>query len=61
MLALLEISLADCNLHFTNSVGHKTNEAKNAAEEPANAFSNEFSWLISCLLIILHIPFWHKP
>ena len=61
MLALLDISLADCNLHFTNSVGHKTKLAKNAADEPANAFWKELSWFISCFELILHIAFWHRP
>ena len=61
MFDLLDISLVDCKRHFTNSVGQSTNEAKNAAAEPARAFSNEFRSFISFFDVKLHIPFWHIP
>lgn len=33
-------SLAACNLHLINSVGHKENEEKKAAKHPAVALPN---------------------
>ena len=61
MFDLLDISLADCKRHFTNSVGQSTKEAKNAAAEPAKAFSNVLRLFISFLDLKLQIPFWHRP
>ena len=58
---LFDRSRADCNLHLTNSVGHNTREAKNAADDPESAFSKEFNSVIFFLFVKLHIAFWQIP
>jgi hypothetical protein len=57
MFDLFEVSLADCKRHLTNSVGHRTNEAKKAADEPARAFSIVFKSSTFFFATILQIPF----
>ena len=52
-------SLNACNLHLTNSVGHKVNDEKNAAKNPENALSNVESHL--SLPFNSAINFWQKP
>jgi hypothetical protein len=54
---LFVISLADCKRHLTNSVGQRTSEAKKAAEEPANAFSNELRLFVFSLSVSFCISF----
>ena len=61
MLVLFDRSRADWSLHLTSSVGHKTSEAKNAAEDPDKAFSKELSSLMLFFEVIVQIAFWHKP
>lgn len=57
MFVLFDRSRADCNLHLTNSVGHNTREAKNAADEPDKAFSTELNSFMVLFDVKLHIAF----
>lgn len=48
------ISLIACRRHFTNSVGHRVSEEKNAAKNPADALLNVDKFSIFCKNIRVH-------
>lgn len=55
------ISLNDCSLHLTNSVGHNVKEEKKAAITPAVALLSDVSSSIESFFCAFAIIFWHAP